>query len=120
MILRTKFPRRSFKGSGPENSKRPCHCQVIGLNAKILLKLGLERKTQAALTLTVHKKIVTTVATHTGQQDSRQQNMHIPAREGCTSKRKVVPARETLNNKGVTSNRNQRLQTTTRERPAAG
>jgi hypothetical protein len=61
MILRTKLPRRTFKGSGPENSKRPCHYQVIGPNAKLLFKLGLERKTQAALTLIVHKKIITAV-----------------------------------------------------------
>ena len=44
----------------------------------------------------------------------------VPAGEGCTSKRKVVPARETLNSKGGTSNSKQRLQTATRERPVAG
>ena len=57
------------------------------------------------------------VETHTWKQDSHQQNMHIPTREGYTSKRKVVLARETLSSKGGTSNRNQGLQTTTRERP---
>jgi hypothetical protein len=97
MILRTKLPRRTFKGSGPENNKRPCHCQVIGLNAKLLFKLGLERKTQATLTLTVHKKTVTTVPeqwqrtqgskTVTSKTWLYQQEEAVPAGEGCTSKR---------------------------------
>jgi hypothetical protein len=93
MILRTKFPRRSFKGSGPENSKRPCHCQVIGLNAKILLKLGLERKTQAALTLTVHKKTVTAVLE---QWQHTQGSKTVTSKTCIYQQEKAVPARERL------------------------
>jgi hypothetical protein len=34
-----------------------------------------------------------TVATHTGQQDSHQQNMHIPAREGLYQQEKHLTAK---------------------------